>query len=448
MKSTDPHSRFRRILPAFLSTLLVVCLAPVPALAGTSDISGQTASGAFYRFVVPDGWQPADGLVIWNHGFDLGAVGPVSDLGPLVDIQLAEGWAVAASSYSLPGWALFGTATDNRQMVEVFESTFGVPDRILITGASLGGIVTAQAIEQGDLGNVVGALTLCGALAGSRVWDGALDLRLLYDAVCGGVSGAAIPGGAGGLPDPPDPNFDEVALLLAVNTCTGVSLPPELRTPEQQARLDQLLAVSQIPESFLLTDMGFATFALHDLVHDPAKLDGGQAMENGGVVYDDPTIDATIERVSANPADRALLTENFSPTGNVGATRMVSLHTDKDGLVIVENQSEYASVVPANRFTVGVVVEATPSHCSFTEGEVLAGWFALQGWVLGAAQPTAGDLQTTCDDLVTTGIATGPCRIDPNFVIPDMDDRIAPRGPLFTDGFESGDTTAWSASVE
>ena len=119
-----------------LSALLLL-LAALPAMAGPTDISGQTASGAFYRIVVPVGWQPADGLVIWNHGFDLGAVGPVSDLGPLVDVQLAEGWAVAASSYSLPGWALFQTATDNREMVEVFENTFGVPDQILVTGASL-----------------------------------------------------------------------------------------------------------------------------------------------------------------------------------------------------------------------------------------------------------------------------------------------------------------------
>ena len=36
-------------------------------------LTGQTASGAFYRIEVPDGWQAADGLVIWNHGFDMDA---------------------------------------------------------------------------------------------------------------------------------------------------------------------------------------------------------------------------------------------------------------------------------------------------------------------------------------------------------------------------------------
>ncbi len=405
--------------------------------------TGQTASGAFYRIEVPNGWQPSDGLVIWNHGFSLDPIGPVSDLGPLVDAQLAEGYAVAASSYSLPGWALFQTLSDNEQMVEVFESEFGVPDQVLINGASLGGIVTAQAIEQGDLGNVVGAFPFCGALAGSRVWDGALDLRLLYDHLCSGVAGAAIPGGPDGLPFPPDPSFDEVDLALAVEFCLGLLTP--IPTSGQQARLAEVLSVTGIPESFILTDMGFATFALHDLVFDPAKLDGGMAMDNAGVDYDDPVVNAGIERVTPDPADRELLRASYTPTGEVGDVKIVSIHTDKDGLVIVENESEYASVVPAGNLTVAIAVESSPSHCSFTEAEVLASWEALRAWVAGSPQPTAASIQADCDVLANGGMAVGPCRFDPAYVIPDIDGRIRPRGPIFTDGFESGDTSAWSS---
>ena len=43
---------------------------------------------------------------------------------------------------------------------------------------------------------------------------------------------------------------------------------------------------------------------------------------------------------------RRRLLENFTPTGRVGDVKIVSLHTDKDGLVIVENESEYAATVP------------------------------------------------------------------------------------------------------
>ncbi len=428
-----------------LSPVAVAALLLFAGHAGAQTVlSGQTASGAFYRVEVPGGWQGADGLVIWNHGFDLAAVGELTheDLGPLVDSQLAEGYAVAASSYGLPGWALFTTLQDLRELVEEFESAIGVPDQVLVHGASLGGIVTAQAIEQGELGNVVGAFALCGAMAGSRLWDGALDLRLLYDFVCAGVPGAQIPGGAGGLPFPPDPDFDELDLALAVEICTGVLTP--FPTSGQEARLARLLALTGIPESFLLTDMGFATFALHDLVFDPAKLDGAMAMDNAGVDYGDPAVNAGVERVTADPAARFFLNGHFTPVGDVGVVKIVSIHTDKDGLVLVENQSEYAAVVPAGNLTTAIAVEESPSHCDFTEAEVLAAWEALRAWVSGSPQPTAASLQADCGDLVTAGTALGPCRFDPAFVVPNLDGRVRPRGPIFADGFEAGDTSAWN----
>lgn len=395
--------------------------------------SGQAPNGSFYQFAVPDGWTPADGLVIWNHGFDLSPVAADPDLGPLVDVQLAEGYAVAASSYSLTGWALFQTVDDLEYMVNAFEAEYGVPTHVLVYGASLGGIVTAQAIEQAELGNVVGALPFCGAVAGSRVWDGGLDLRLLYDAVCGEVPGAAIAGGAAGLPFPPDPSFGEEALAIAVNTCTGILLPEAARTMEQQANLDQLLDLSQLPENFLLTDMGFATFGLADLVYDPAKLAFGQAMDNSSVDYGDATINDEIERVTADRDARNRLVDYYTPSGKVDAVKIVSIHTDKDGLVLVENESDYAARLPANRFTLGVVVEDTPTHCGFTSGELVGAWESLRGWVGGLPKPGAADLQAACEGIVLGGLAEGPCRIDPDYMVASIDDRVRPRAVCVED---------------
>lgn len=394
---------------------------------------GQTASGSFYQFAVPDGWTPANGLVIWNHGFSLSPIGPDPDLGPLVDVHLAQGYAVAASSYSLTGWAVFQTVTDLEQMVSAFQGQYGVPTHVFVYGASLGGIVTAQAIEQANLGNVVGAMPVCGVLTGSRTWDGGVDYRLLYDMICGDVPGAAIPGGAAGLPFPPDPSFDETALGLAVNTCTGVAQPAATRTPEQQARLDQLVAATGVPESFVLTDMGLATFGLADLVYDPAKLAFGQAMDNSNVDYGDATINAEIERVTADPAARNLLVDNYTPSGKVDAVKIVSLHTDKDGLILVENESNYAAKVPAGSFSLGVVVEDTPSHCGFTGAELVGAWESLRGWVAGLGKPSAAALQVACEGVVGAGVAEGPCRIDPTYVVGSLSERVRPRAACVDD---------------
>ncbi len=436
------HSRILGPLAALLAAFLGLSLSP-SAVAQTTVVTGQTPSGAFYRIEAPDDWQPADGLVIYNRGISFDPVGPVTLMGPLLEVQLAEGYAVAASSFSLYIWTPFQTATDLREMLAAFEAAFAPPEEILIYGHSLGGLITAQAIELGDLGPVTGALPMCGALAGSRIWDGALDLRLAYDFVCAGIPAAQIPGGAGGLPNPPDPDFDDISLVFALNACTGILLPGG-GSAEQQANMATLLGLFGIDETFLPIDMFIATFGLHDLVYDPAKLDGAMAMDNIGVVYGDPEVDEGIERVSSDPPARYRLLDHYTPTGEVGAVKIISIHTDKDGLVILENESEYASMVPPGNLTTAIVVEEIPSHCEFTQAEYVATWEALQVWVAGSPQPSAADIQAACELVVADGTAEGPCRFDPDFVVPDYDDRIQPRGPLFYDGFESGDTSAWN----
>lgn len=403
---------------AFLALLLV--FVPALAIAG-SEITGSTDGGAFYKIVVPDPWN--GDLVIWNHGFSLAPPAPVTDLGPLAPLQLSEGYAVAASSYQQAGWALFKTRNDLQNLFGVFKDNFGTPNRVFLTGGSLGGLVTVAAIEEAHIGNVVGAFPFCGAVAGSRNWDAALDLRLVYDAVCAGVPGAAIPGGAEGLP--PYASFTPTDLGLAVNACTGIMAEPTHRTDVQKERMKKILDTLRIPENFLLADMGYATFAMSDLVHDPRKLAGKIGTGNVGVDYDDPAINASIARVSPNPGAAKRLWKSYTPTGKVGRTKIVSLHTDKDGLVVVENEGEYAMKVPERNLTTAIVVENVPTHCGFTQAELVAGWESLRAWVGGAPQPTAASIQTTC--LAMSPPFSGPCRIDPEFVVLDMDWRIRPR---------------------
>jgi hypothetical protein len=392
--------------------------------AAVTQVSGQTPGGAFYAIAVPDAWNGS--LVIWNHGYDFNPPSDDVGLGPLADLQLSEGYAVAASSYRQSQWAVFRSHKDLEELVRAFRKRFGEPDSIIITGASLGGIVTAAALERANLGNVVGAYPFCGALAGSRVWDGALDIRLSYDAVCGDVPDAAIPGGATGKPSQFFP-ITETDIALATHACTGILAEPAFRTPAQQARLDKLLGSVQIPEDFLLIDMVFSVVGLADLTFDHGKLRGKKGVGNLGVTYDDADIDANIEKVEAHPGGKRRLEKNYAPTGNTGDVKIVSLHTDKDGLVIVENQKEYQDVVAAERLTVATVVEAAPSHCGFTPAEIVAGWESLRGWLAGFPQPTAAGIQTACSLIEGAGLAAGPCRIDPAFTLPDMDTRIPPR---------------------
>ena len=403
----------------FFFLLMAALWVPTVALADTT-ITG-VKQGAFFQITVPTVWN--GGLVINNHGFDFNPPAPNPGLGPLAPLQLAQGYAVAASSYSNCCWTLFSTKRDINRLIEIFEDNFGAPDDVILHGFSLGGIVTAQGIEKLDVAPV-GAYPACGALAGSRSWDGAIDLRLVYDAICGAVPGGSLPGGATGLPAPGfPPGLSQVAIATAVNTCTGVLLPPAFRTPAQQARLTQLMSVTTLPQNFIVTDMVFVTNGLSNLIFAPDKLDGGQGVGNVGVTYNDPGIDASIQRVAYDNQAHKDLEKNYTPKGEVGATKIVSIHTDGDGLVIIEQEKEYQDVVPAGNLTTAIVDESGNTHCGFTNPELVAGWEELRDWIGGGPQPTSQDVQDRC-------LTLGPpaqCRINPAYVLNDMDTRIPPR---------------------
>jgi hypothetical protein len=407
---------------------LALALAASAQTARADTVLDGSAEGAFFRIVVPTHWN--GDLVIYNHGFSLAPPAPVTDLGPLAPLQLSQGYAVAASSYRSLGWAMFDTRQDDRALFTTFKANFGNPNRTLVNGASLGGAVTAQVLEEANLGDQVGSLPFCGAMAGSRSWDAGLDLRLVYDNVCGAVPGAAIPGGATGLPAPGFPGYplDQTQMAMAVHACTGILAPAAFRTPDQSARLAKILNVMTLPESFLLTDMGFAVFGLSNLIWAPEKLDGKQAPGNVGVVYPDAQINATIARVPARRGADRRLDKFWTPTGKVPhGSRILSLATDKDGLVVVEQQREYANAVHPAKLVTGVVVESAPSHCGFTQAELVAGWESLRTWVATDVKPGVPQIQGLCSALAAGGLATGPCRYDPAFVINDLDTRILPR---------------------
>jgi hypothetical protein len=414
----------RRMLRGAALTMTLLALLANTGSASTV-LEGATDGGALIKIEVPDAWN--GGLVIYNHGFDLGAIVPsIPSLGPLAALQLSEGYAVAASSYQQNGWALYKTKNDLQNLVGVFTANFGEPSEVYLHGFSLGGNVTAQGIEKANLGNVVGAYPACGAVAGSRSWDGGIDLRLVYDAICEDIPGAFIPGGGTGLPERfTESDFTSADFGAALQACFGIFAPPAFRTPDQASRLQLFLDETDLPESFVVTDMSFAVFALSDLIFDPAKLDGMQGMGNIGVAYDDPTIDATIERVSAHPGGANRHKKNFTPKGNVGDVKIVSTHTSGDGLVIVEQEQPYRDSIDPGNITVAVVNEAGNTHCGFTGAELAAGWESLRGWVATDAQPSVAAIQGTC--LAIEPFFGGPCRYDPSFVIPNMDGRIPPR---------------------
>ncbi len=402
------------------------------------DFSGQTPSGAYYRIAVPDNWKPGQILVMYQHGLEFSASDPSPSLGPLKDLQISEGYAVAASSYRQRGWALFTAPDDNAELLTVFKQLVGAPGAIVPFGASLGGLISLKMAEDSRFAPVPAVYSACPPAAGTRAWDEAIDLRLAYDAICKGAG--ELPTGdqptpwAYNLDDIPDDvsDLEDKAQLLQtalpVNQCTGINLPSEIRNGAMKRRLAQLMALGHITdEDFFVVNMGYATYALSDLVRAPDKLNDLNPFGNLGVDYNDDTLNADIARISPEPFGQLYFKWSSDFRGRVGpSTKIVSIQTSQDQLVIPANQDVLRRALPASQLTSALVNEPSPTHCGFTLAEGVAGWEALRAWVGGAPQPNVGDLQDTCNAAVAQG-AAGPCRYDASISVPSFDSQVRPR---------------------
>lgn len=420
-------------------------------------LSGQTASGAYYQIKAPDGWKAGDTLVLFQHGLSFDPPKPNPSLGPLADLQLSEGYAVAASSYSQRAWALFNAPDDNAQLLAVFKQKIGAPGAIIPWGGSLGGLISLKLAEDARFAPVPGVLSLCPPAAGSRTWDFGIDARLAYDVVCKDVNSAGqLPKGAapmtwaynlGDIPDNLSDLQDKAELartLLPVNVCTGVSLPPLLQNDAMLRRLDQLKNFAHITsDDFFLTDLGYATFGLSDLVRAPDKLGGINPFTTTGVIYADAAIDAGIARITADPFAQLYLRWASDFRGRVdAATKVISLHTSRDELVIPAHQSVLRATLPAMQLTSALVNESSPSHCGFNTAEGIAAWEALRAWIAGGRQPTIANLQSDCQSAVAAGVK-GPCRIDANLTPPSFDSQVAPRPASTAPGVDASYSGLW-----
>ena len=418
--------------------IVLIALLKSASAYAEKDFTGSTPSGAFYSIAVPDNWESGDILVMYQHGLSFEEPGPNPDLGPIKDLQLSEGYAVAASSYRQRSWALFTAADDNAELLDVFKQTVGAPGAIVPFGASLGGLISLKLAEDSRFAPVPGVYSACPPAAGSRAWDAASDLRLAYDVIC--KSAGDLPTGdqpypwAYNLKDIPNDLSDLedkaqlLQTLLPVNQCTGVNLPEEIRNGAMKRRLAELMAIDHITdEDFFVTNMGYATYAMSDLVRAPDKLNDLSPFSTVGVIYSDAAVNDGIARIQSDPFASLYFKWASDFRGRVSATtKVISIQTNHDQLVIPANQDVLRHALPSSQLTSALVNESSPTHCGFTLAEGVAGWEALRAWIAETPQPKVSDLQNECNTAMAAG-AAGPCRFDASIAVPSFDSQVPPR---------------------
>jgi len=415
----------KKTLIALLVTLLVVALVPA-ASAGAGGgpkpdyfvdeaklpfeaLPGATAywgvhTGAGYRIEVPDNWN--GNLVVWAHGFAGSGLELEVDNHPLRDWLIPNGYAWAASSYSRNDYDITTGVQDTHALVKRFNGIVDKPDKVYLTGASMGGHITAVSIEQYP--NMYdGAMPFCGVLGDYELFDYFLDFNLAAQQLGTGSSiypidalpylfgtVPAIKAGLGGDKEgwPTDLNADGQNLKNLT----------ELRSGGVRPNFDEAWY-------FWNTFPDFAT-GPGNFLFDLAVGDGtlprspGVGLDNTDTVYqfdtdptlteDEKTFNKDIFRIAADPQGRHKngLAQVPVISGDISIP-VLTLHNLGDLFVPVHNEIAYAERVAANGKGDLLVQRAIRgvNHCGFTGLELATAFAELGAWVEFGGKPAGDD---------------------------------------------------------
>jgi pimeloyl-ACP methyl ester carboxylesterase len=378
--------------------------APSQPCGGTGNmttLNGTLTDGAKALIQCPAGkWNGT--LLLYSHGYVVpGQPNPAQDVGDPVTgaFLLANGFALAGSSYATTGWSVQQALPDQIATLNLFDQTYGTPAQTIAWGHSLGGMITAGLIQVYP-NRFNAALPMCGVLSGGvATWntglDGAFAFQQLIDPSVQIVNIA-------------NPNENLTEALQAVTAAQ--------KTPQGRARIALGAALSDVPGWFTplspepaRTD--YATQEDNQYLWDTevtfgfgfalrAELEaraGGNVSWNTGVNYftqlaksanlrevialyhaaglslvkDLRTLNRA-PRVSADPNAVTYLARYISYNGQISVP-VLSMHTTGDGLVVPQNEQAYRGVVrrDGNGNLLRQIFVARAGHCAFTPAETI-----------------------------------------------------------------------------
>jgi pimeloyl-ACP methyl ester carboxylesterase len=396
---------------AAVSLTLAVAGAPSVYAQSTCDPDGLQASGSIYRICMPPPETFNGSLVIFAHGFqDAGTpvqipeeqleAGGLSLPGLVNDL----GFAFATNSYSKTGLAVRQGMDDILDLVDIYTQTYGPPDKVFLTGASEGGIVTALLVEQHPE-VFAGGVAACGPIGNFR---GQINYfgngRVLFDWYFPGL----IPG------DPLDPPDD---LVDNWETFYATVVEPEVFAPSNAATLMEYAAVAKLPfdpadpiESLKISVRDMLRYGVVNF-RDAGETLGGFPFGNRWRWYtgssDDAALNAAVARARADPAALAEMRKHYTTSGRLEVP-LITVHTTLDQQVPFWHETLYAvkTLLSGALFKrhLPIVVNRF-EHCNFTAADVLVSFGAMLlysgdlGLLSGVGSVLAGDELTKFETL-------------------------------------------------
>jgi pimeloyl-ACP methyl ester carboxylesterase len=400
-------------------TLAALAAAPRTSLAALPppDVSGATGPASTYGIWLPAEWN--GDLLLYVHGFrnpncglaipmttvcDAGASaagltpgdsGTPAGAERVAAWALANGYAVAASSYDATGLALADGALRTMQLRQLFVARVGPPRRVFLFGHSMGGAIVSMLAERHP-GLFDGALAACGMIDGSPTqFEYMVDGRALLDAMT--RRGIGLPGGVREMPSGLTFYGDVYPALLRYFFVSEPAL--SWRRVSAWAAMDRVAyPAKSLPELFL----GVTEFLYFQALGQPDVLDAahGVPATNRGTKYLGPPsvpflaelsfdeIDAAAERVDGDPAALAYAERWYEASGDISFP-ILTLHTERDAAVPPRHEARFAAKVEAAGRS-DLLVQRTSDragHCNFAPDEEIAAFRDLVSWVETGVRP-------------------------------------------------------------
>ena len=386
-------------------TAMAAAAGDVTDMTTTSRWAG-VLGGAAYRIEVPANWNGK--LVMYSHGYaGTGAALGVNN--PSIRRYLVQnGYAWAASSYSKNYYDVRAGVEDTNALALEFTKiaaarsrTLAEPSKTYITGHSMGGHITAAAIEDEATATAVhkvkyhGAVPMCGVVGDTELFDQFAAMQVTAQALAG-------------VPSYPTAKWSEISAMVtgslfttfpSVPTATGAKFVSVLQniTGGPRPLFSQGLAFGgSFPSAWgALGGDGTITGVLNKNVLDTTAF----SYTIDGDVAGSAALNASVQKLSATADANRLRTDGIRwiPKAN-GEFKIpvVSIHTLGDLFVPFSMEQVYAKRVAAKGNSGWLVQRAIrgASHCDFTVAEQATAFDDMIKWERDGVKPAGDDVLT------------------------------------------------------
>lgn len=335
----------------------------------SQTIDEGTINGADYFIIIPENWN--NGLVMYAHGYEeIGEEFPEEEEEEedgFMNIFTERGYAYAASCYKRQGLVIKDGVEDTEALRSYFEMKYGKPEICIITGHSMGGMISIATIEKYP-SEYDGALPLCGWLASVySLLKYGLDMLVTYDYLFGENDGKIVLGDV---------------FVEAENMQDNLNKKPEM--------------MKLFAEHFTLKEeqLGEVLEFYQFVIKETSEWTGGLPISNEQTIYSgfgslDTTLNKNILRYSANPKAKEYIIEHYSPKGII-LDPVIALHTTYDELLPVNNYKYYEEATVINH-TNNLYIQqyvVRDGHCWFEDEEVAKSFNQLIKWIKEGERPT------------------------------------------------------------